>query len=271
MPFHQSQKPVTTAPSGGSAAFQSEWNTATGTSATAVRDGTRWNNYWEFNNGSSVQLLSVAAGAGPGGRNALKVIQRGSTYAANVQRDNVVPPSTDFYVRFYMKNDDVSSAGDHIVTVDTYEYANLTFIRKYGSSTGWRFVMSLYGCGFTYPIGHWGPAAKLANGAWYRFEYFVDYVDATHVQVHPRVYDANGTLIMSDADFQQEDYGSATWNGRSDWTLASYYASGRSFCVQPGPMTSFGLGNNGQQGAADTGLPWYFAGIEIRTDRWPGP
>jgi hypothetical protein len=39
--------------------------------------------------------------------------------------------------------------------------------------------VSLYGCGYTYPIGQWGPGNKLQNGAWYRFEYFVDYLDAT--------------------------------------------------------------------------------------------
>jgi hypothetical protein len=91
------------------------------------------------------------------------------------------------------------------------------------------------------------------------------------VQVHTRVYDAAGTQILGDADIKQSDFGGATWNGRSDWTWASYYAAGYSFCVNPVKVTSFALGNNGQAGAADTGLPWYFAGIQIRTDRWPGP
>jgi uncharacterized protein YjdB len=255
-------------PSGG-VVFESDWSTATGTARSAVTDGGRWMNYWEFNGGAPVQLMSVVSG-GPGGRNALKVVQRG-TYAANVQQDNVLPPSTDFYVRFYMRNDDTSPAGDHIATVDTWKYANLTFIRKYSGSTGWRFVSSFFGCGYTYPIGHWGPNVLLSPGAWYRFEYYIHFVDATHIQVHPRVYDASGALILSEADFRQDDSGVESWNGRSDWTLASYYAAGYSFCVNPAPMTSFGLGNNGQQGAADTGLPWYFAGVQIRTDRWPGP
>jgi hypothetical protein len=152
-----------------------------------------------------------------------------------------------------------------------YQYPNLTFMRKFSSPTDWRFVISLYGCGYTYPIGHWNPNLSLQHAAWYRFEYFVDFVDATHVQVHPRVYDAAGTLIASDADFRQEDPGGAVWNGRSDWTLASYYAAGNSFCVVPGPMTGAAVGNNGQAGAANTGLFWYYAGIQLRTDRWPGP
>jgi hypothetical protein len=251
--------------------FESNWDTAVGLTANAVKDGSVWPNYWEFNGGSSVQLLSVVSG-GVNGHNALRVQQRGSSYAANLQVDNFIAPSKDYYLRYYMKNDDTSSSGDHIVTVDTYQYPNLTFMRKYGGPSSFRAVMSLYGCGYTYPIGHWTAAQQLSNGQWYRLEYFVHFVDATHVQVHPRVYNSAGTLIMSDAEFQQSDYkAGGTWNGRDDWTLASYYAGGNSFCVDPNWMNDFGLGNNGQQGAADTGQYWYFSAVQLRTDTWPGP
>src|SRR3989441_5412020 len=92
----------------------------------------------------------------------------------------------------------------------------------------------MYGCAEIYPLRHWGPALKLANGQWYRFEYYVHYVDATHIQVHPRVYNAAGALILSDADFLQEDYlAGGTWNGRQDWTLASYYAGGVNLFLGP--------------------------------------
>lgn len=109
--------------------FESSWDTAVGLATPAVSDGGRWPNYWEFNGGTSVQLLSVVSG-GVNGHNALRVQQRGSTFAANVQVDNFIPQSTDYYLRYYMKNDDTSFAGDHIVTVDTYNYSNLTFMRK---------------------------------------------------------------------------------------------------------------------------------------------
>jgi hypothetical protein len=272
---------VTVAPPGG-VAFQSDWSTGTGTAANVVTDGGRWANYWEFNGGSSVQLLSVVSGMGaPGGRNALKVLQRGSTYAANLQQGPVsvggnasppiVPVSTDYYVRYYMRNDDTSGAGDHIVTPDTWQYPNLEYMRKSGGSAGWTFVMGLYGCGYVYPVGYWHPAVTLQRGTWYRFEYYVHFVDATHIQVHPRLYDAAGTLLNDDATYQQSDPGAASWNGSSNWTLASYYAAGYNFCTNPTYLTSFALGNNGQQGAVDTGLAWYFAGVQIRTDTWPGP
>jgi hypothetical protein len=250
--------------------FESDWSADTGTSKRAVTDGGRWEKYWEFNNGSGTQLLSVVPG-GPGGRNALKVVQRGSGFAANVQQQGVMPRSTDFFLRFYMRNDDTSGAGDHVVTVDTWKYDNLTFMRKTASATSWKFTMSAYGCGYTSPIGHWTFARPLANGAWYRFEYHVHFVDPTHVQVHPRVYDSTGVQIAGDSDMRQSGYDQEEWKGRKTWTLASYYAAGRDFCVVSDALTNFGLGNNGQQGAADTGFAWYFAAVQIRTDWWPGP
>jgi hypothetical protein len=245
---------------GGGVILESNWDTATGTSNNAVTDGGRWPNYWEFNNGSGVQLMSVVTG-GPGGHNALRVQQRGSTFAAVVQIDDFLPQSTDYYVRYYFKTDDTSSAGDHIATVDSYNYSNLTFMRKYGGATTWKFVMSMYGCGGSYPYVHWGPP-PLLNGQWYRFEYFVDFVDANHIQVHPRVYDAAGALILSDANFLQED---------GAGSLATWYASGKNFCVQPTWVNDFSVGNNGQASAVDTGKYWYFAGVQLRTDTWPGP
>jgi hypothetical protein len=258
--------------------FDSSWDTAVGPSRTAVTDGGRWPHYWEFNNGTGLQLLSVVPG-GPNGHNALRVQQRGTLAAAQLQINDVTPLSTDFYVRYYMMNDDTSSSGDHVVTVDSREYWNLTFTRKYSSASNWRFVISLYGCGYIYPIGHWGPTVRLSHGQWYRFEYYVHYTSANRVRVYPRIYDAAGNLILSDSDFWQENPGGAVWNGRRDWTLASYYAAGFDFCVNPSAetvlgghnMTNFSLGNNGQASAADTGLSWYFAGVQLRTDTWPGP
>ncbi len=100
------------------------------------------------------------------------------------------------------------------------------------------------------------------------------YVDPTHIQVHPRLYDAAGNLMYDDPGYQQSDFGQSgnlSWGGRADWTLASYYSAGHSFCVSPRWLTSFGMGNNAQDGSVDTGRAWYFAGVEIRTDHWAGP
>src|SRR6266550_3622766 len=255
-------------PGAGGVLFESDWSTALGNDpVSALRDGGRWS--WEADWGGG-KIMSVVPG-GPDGHNALRVVQRGGSFAAFIEKDNLVPPSTDFYVRYYMRNDDTSPSGDHVVVPDYQAYPNLTYMRKYSSSTGWRFVISMYGCSFIYPISHIGPAVELAHGAWYRIEYYVHFVNPTQIQVHVRVYDAAGTQILGDADFRQEDYGNQVWNGRSDWTLASLYASGFSYCVNPVALTMFAVGNNGNGGAVDTGLPWYYANLQIRSDRWPGP
>jgi len=107
---------------------------------------------------------------------------------------------------------------------------------------------------------------------WYRFEYWVHFVDATHVQVHARVYDASGALLYGDADFRQSDYNNTpAWNGSSTWTLASFAAAGYSIPVDPVKLANFAVGNNGQLDAVDTGLSWYFAGVAISASGWVGP
>jgi hypothetical protein len=255
----------------GGVVFESNWSSV-GTTIAAVTDGGHWKSYWEFNNGTPVQLLSVVPLGPPGYPNALQVLQLGPLYSADVQQDRILPPSTDYYVRFYMRNDDTSRAGDHVVTPDIYQYSNLTYIRKMGGATTWQWVVSMYGCEQGYPLIHMGPYNQpFTRGVWYRFEYYVHFVNSTHVQVHVRVYDASGTPILGDAEMRQEDWGTAVYSGRSDWTFASLYAAGFSFCVNPAPLTSFAMGNNGQTSAVNTGLGWYYAGVQIRTDRWPGP
>jgi hypothetical protein len=262
-----------TAATGGGVVFQSNWTTALGQTAAALQDLSAPFGAWPLWQDGGNQILTVVTGGPAGYANALRVQQRGGTATgwADVTATNLLPPSQDFYVRFYMRNDDNQYDGDHIVVNEIYSWANLTYIRKFATATDWRYSNNIYGCGYTYPIGHWFGRLALTNGLWYRFEYWIHYVDATHMQVHQRIYDASGALLMGDADIQQEDYGATLWNGSNTWTLASYYAAGNSFCVDPVKMTNFSMGNNGQQGAADTGLFWYYAGVQVRTDHWAGP
>lgn len=255
--------PVVIPPPSAGLLFASDWLSGT------PKDN--WDLYDEWTGAIGSKLMSVAPGFAPGGRNALRVLQHGELAAA-VQKKNTIPAGTDFYVRFYFRNDDTSSPGDHCAAGDVFEYPNLTLLRKSSGPNDWQHIISVYGCGYVYPVGHWTLRARLARLAWYRMEYFVHWTSPTAIQVHPRVYDAAGTLLFQDADYQQSDFGSSgLWNGSQTWTLASYYAAGRDFCVHPEFLTGLGIGNNGQAGAADTGLPWYFAGVQIRTDRWPGP
>jgi hypothetical protein len=261
-----------TAATGGGVIFQSNWTTALGQTATALQDLSAPFGPWTTWDDGGDHLMTVVAGGPPGYGNSLRVQQRGGTATGwgNVTFRNMLPPSQDFYVRFYMMNNDNQYDGDHIVVNEIFSWGNLTYIRKFATATNWLYSNNIFGCAYTYPIGHWFGRLALTNGQWYRFEYWIHYVDATHMQVHERIYDASGALIMGDADIQQEDVG-VVWNGSGTWTLASYYAAGYNFCVDPVQMANFSMGNNGQGGALDTGLYWYYAGVQIRTDHWAGP
>jgi hypothetical protein len=268
---------------GESVVFESDWTTAIGSDSSAVMDGGRWNDWWAFGTDPAGPggVLSVVP-EGLDGRNVLRVQQRGAEEAASLQLDDFIPQRSDFYLRFYLRNDDTSRTGDDVVTVNIWGSHNLVYLRKASSARGWNFLVAMSGCADYYPVGHWGPAPEqlpegdgepqlLARGEWYRFEYYVHFTSTNHIQIHPRVYDASGALLFADADFRQNDPGSATWNGRSDWTLASYYAAGYDLCVDPTFVNDLAMGNPGQLGAVDTGLSWYFTGVQIRTDGWPGP
>jgi hypothetical protein len=249
--------------------FESNWTTALGNSRKAIRDGGRWDEWYD----SGGQLLTVVTGGPPGYANALRVRQRGELGAAYVQKHNFLPRSTDYYVRFYMKNDDTSASQDHVVADDFTHYHSLTYIRKSSGSSDWQEILGMFECGdnVAYPMGYWFANRRFALHRWYRFEFHITYVDATHIQNDVRVYDDTGTLITTNVELLQTDYGVADWIGSKTWTLKQYYDAGYSTCVNPFYMNGLSVGNNSQSLSVDTGLYWYYAGVQIRTDRWPGP
>jgi hypothetical protein len=254
--------------------FASSWATALGPSRAAVTDGGKWvgtpalgGGYDEFNHGDGTQLLSVVT---IGGRRALKVLQRGQPYAANLYGPTFVPVSTDYTLKVAIWNDDTSPADDHTVTPDFKRYTGLTYVKRYNGPTDWTFVLMMLGLVAgpvtPYPLQRWIPTIRLAHAHWYRLEYDVHFVDATHIEVRPRIVDdVSGALLVDASGFQQQDYlhSGVGFNKRDDWTLAKYYAAGFTFPVDPVPLQTIALGNNGQEAAVDTGLAWYFAGVEI--------
>jgi hypothetical protein len=238
------------------------WDTALGNSEAALRDANGFHP-WDFHEDGGLGILTVVPGGPPGFANALRVQQRGGGSGwANLRAVNVVPLSTDFEAKFWIKNEDTGAAGDHVVVTDVYGWQSMTFMRKWSDATGWRMGINCWSA-YQYPVSHWGPNFKFTHGQWYKFVYRVHFVDATHVQLDVQVFAVAGLRILSAADFRQEDFGAALYLGRSDWTLASFAAAGQSLSVDPVKMSKFAVGNNGQSGSTDTGLFWYIAGVEV--------
>jgi hypothetical protein len=67
------------------------------------------------------RLLSVVSGGVSGPTRSASNSEARRVAATFKSANLFIAPSTDYYLRYYMKNDDTSSAGDHIVTVDTYQ------------------------------------------------------------------------------------------------------------------------------------------------------
>jgi uncharacterized protein YjdB len=260
-----------TPPPASAVLLQSDWAQALATRD--FTDGGRWTKF----DGSSGTMSVVAAGPNAAYPNAIQFIQQGTAGWAYIQKTGFAPPSTDYYLRFYFREDDTSPAQDHAVVTDAYTWQDLMYIRKTGNDqattgrtgSGWSYCILFYDP-ITYPVGNWR-SPQLQHGVWYRLEYWVHFTDASHVQIHPRIYDLAGNLLADETVFQQVDFGMATWGGSSTWTLGSWQAAGNASAVNPALLTTFAIDNNGQLGAVATGQAWYVAGVMIRNDRWAGP
>jgi len=74
----------------------------------------------------------------------------------------------------------------------------------------------------------------------------VHFVDATHVQVHVRVYDAAGTQIWG-RRHEPDGLCAFAWNAAVTGPGRPTMRRATVFCVDPVWVTNFALGNNGQQ------------------------
>jgi len=111
-------------------------------------------------------------------------------------------------------------------------------------------------------------APRLNQNAWYRFEYHVEYYDPANplrYRVWPRIYDANGNLVADATGYRSND-------GTQTQTLAQHYAAGGYGTAGTRDRGRFlSMGYEGTSGNNDVGGRWYYAGIEVRTDGFPGP
>lgn len=233
--------------------WESDWRTG------EVRDGNKWTN-------SSGALAVVDAG--PLGYPALRVP---GDSASLLELTGLEPLAADSYLRFYLMNEE-PPVGDHFSS-GTQSITSGRSLDVFRSPRGGGTTLILgVGSGYRqdggeYVTATWTANGALENGVFYRVELQLDFVDPEHVKVHPRVFEPSGELKWDDDDFRQADFGSSAWMGDDAWTLASFYARGGTFQVDPAQLKGLWLGSQNPSGTG----PWYFAGFQVTRGGWPGP
>ena len=309
--------------------FQSNWTTDTGAPARVILDSNSATP-WDMCGPSScadmggANLIAVDRNNHPQGYPAsLRLQQRGPVGAADVRKNAIPTANTDYYLRYYfMTNDTNGVSQDHGVepwtgrTDPGPQYYDLTYLNKNERPSGWGVRLTIgdfevsdsacrghHGVG-CYPFVNWnlvgtdtaGSLPVLSYNTWYRFEYWVHFDSANHIQVRPRIYNAAGSLLYDEHNFVQDDAGPSNGcdgGGVGNWTLALWYTQIVAGCnprgdfyVDPRPAPpGFGqdststnlqgllMGNNASSSTQPGFTPgrfYYYAGVQMRDDTWPG-
>jgi hypothetical protein len=116
------------------------------------------------------------------------------------------------------------------------------------------------------PWGYQGPT--LSQGEWYRFEWHSEYYDPANplrMRIWPRIYTMAGALVADASDYVAQDMGPTR-------TLAQHYAAGVYIPIVSRDLgRKLAMGYEGTAGNDNTGARWFYAAVEVRTDRWVGP
>jgi hypothetical protein len=218
--------------------------------------------------------LAVVPGAAHGWTltpNVLQVTNAGSENCALLENVSAIPVNADnYYVRLYIRVENVSGNGItfHSVKMSAFSPMQTTYwaIDQPVANATYRprFRMDEFSGLANY--GYMGPT--LSQGSWYRFEYHVEFYDPAsplRFRVWPRVYSMAGSLIADATGYVSNDDGPTR-------TLAQHYnAGGYGIAASRDRTRHIALGYEGTGGNEDVGGRWYYAGLEVRTDRFPGP
>jgi hypothetical protein len=265
-----------------STVFASQWNGATGTSATAVSDGGTWDRRVECNGGIA-SVMSVVSGTSVGWTqtpHVLRLTQRGSSLCGNIERtQSTVPASTTHWGRMYFRNDETSNSHWHPVTYNAVGAIQIVPWARFATASGVKIGVGTSrderGATLGYPYNLWFPAngpgrepVALQHGRWYRYEWEIRYVTAMSYRIYPRIYDMNGTLLYDYRSFYQNDNAS----GSASKSLQTWYeVDNRAFGItDPNLARNFGIGNEGPANSTDSGGSWYFASVALGTSGWLG-
>jgi hypothetical protein len=271
--------PVTPPPISSAMAFTSDWSTATGTSQAALLDGGKWTRIYCQQHANTATIVAGAPLGWTKTSNVLRLQQLGETECGTLEKVDLLPASTSHYGRMYFRNDEIGTQHNHVATYNPGVGApiQLAFWNRNGSASGVAIFLRTYfsasGQGSAYPLNFWAIGTpnrpgmdRLSNGAWYRYEWHMEYVTPRTYRIWPRIYDMAGTLLYDATRFFQNDYPQSGTH-----SLATWYAAGNTFgLTDPQLARRLGLGNEGPATSGRTGGFWYHADVAISTTGWIG-
>lgn len=244
--------------SGNPQTWGSSWSAALGNDATALTDGGRWD---QLACGAPNAQGAVVAGSTIGWTrtpNVLRAQMNGSNCFMLEKTGAITQASKTHWGRFWWRNDETGQGqshptgynnihgGDSIQAVPWQRWGNL------GASGYHRISV---GTGGGYPTNRFY-SPDLLNGTLFRYEWEKRYLTATTFRFFPFVYSLAGALLYTADDFRDEFNQTLTawWNTGAYTTLGD----GASDVER---ARDFGIGNEGPDGAANTGEYWYYAAL----------
>src|SRR5206468_3145770 len=113
---------------------------------------------WDSLGTDTPAMFAVVAGGPIGYANALRVRQDGSGPYGDLHRNNFLATvGTDFYLRYYFKNDDTSSAEDHIVSTVVPDNSQLIYQHTTRGASSWMIRSTVDYSIQPYPRFGWSP------------------------------------------------------------------------------------------------------------------
>lgn len=261
------------------AVYRADWSQGgTGTSLTAVTDNFRFNQW--FNGINDPEVLSVVPAAPLGftrTENCLRVMMRGNDNGRAIERTQAVPQATTHWGRMYYRHDETQQQiAAHNFSYNFAAPIQIVFFNPNARASGTAWGLSVY-LGNTYPANIWTAHVNASTemlftlGAWYRYEWMVEWTSATRFRFYPRLYNPSGVLVADADDFWHRDpFPSDPAAGYN--TLTEYYALGNEFGAPFDPvlMRNVGLGNEGRTPAPNSLESWYIADFALSTVGWIG-
>lgn len=245
-------------------AFDSEWDTATGTTDNALGDGGVWD---AFSGSGRANCLAVVANTGLGFTKTTNVFRMEAVEGDSglVIANDAVPSQTDFWGQVYLMNSETNPDNVmlHCGTLLPVGSIQLAWLARWPGATTWQLGVR--------PAGtpHSRYQVTLDNDTWYRYAWRIVFTSSTQFRFYPEVYSYDdgdptgpGTLLFDADDFNYEGIQS----------LAEFYAGGGYLsCSDLAGMRDLGLGSEDQSSWTTPDGYLYAAQMRLSTTGPVGP